>query len=39
MAKAAGAVRVVNNIQVSAGTKPGQPLRRAQVKPVQDAEN
>ncbi|MGA2184409.1 MAG: BON domain-containing protein [Bryobacteraceae bacterium] len=39
MAKAAGAVRVVNNIQVSDGAKPGQPLRHARVKPVQDAEN
>ena len=39
MAKTAGAVRVVNNIQISGGAKPGQPLRRAQVKPGQDAEN
>jgi osmotically-inducible protein OsmY len=39
MAKTAGAVRVVNNIQISDGAKPGQPLRRAQVKPGQDSEN
>jgi len=35
MAKSAGAVRVVNNIQISNGAKPGQPLRHAQVKPGQ----
>jgi len=35
MAKSAGAVRVVNNIQISDGAKPGQPLRHAQVKPGQ----
>jgi len=35
MAKSAGAVRVVNNIQISGGAKPGQPLRHAQVKPGQ----
>jgi hypothetical protein len=39
MAKSAGAVRVVNNIQISDGAKPGQPLRHAQVKPGQDEEN
>ncbi|HTP86393.1 MAG TPA: BON domain-containing protein [Bryobacteraceae bacterium] len=39
MAKAAGAVRVVNNIQITDGAKPGQPLRRAQVKPGDDADN
>ena len=39
MAKSAGAVRVVNNIQISDGAKPGQPLRRALVKPVQTDEN
>jgi osmotically-inducible protein OsmY len=39
MAKTSGAVRVVNNIQISGGAKPGQPLRRAQVKPGQDADN
>jgi osmotically-inducible protein OsmY len=39
MAKAAGAIRVVNNIQISDGAKPGQPLRHVQVKPGQDAEN
>ncbi len=39
MAKSAGAVRVVNNIQISDGSKPGQPLRHAQVKPDQDTEN
>lgn len=39
MAKSAGAVRVVNNIQISDGAKPGQPLRHAQVKAVQDSEN
>jgi osmotically-inducible protein OsmY len=39
MAKAAGAVRVVNNIQISDGAKPGQPLRHVQVKPAADAEN
>jgi len=33
MAKSAGAVRVVNNIQVSDGAKPGQPLHRAKVEP------
>src|SRR5581483_10802126 len=32
MAKTAGAVRVVNNIQVTDGEKPGQPLRRAKVE-------
>jgi len=32
MAKSAGAVRVVNNIQISDGAKPGQPLRRAKVE-------
>lgn len=32
MAKSAGALRVVNNIQISDGAKPGQPLRRAQVE-------
>jgi len=31
MAKSAGAVRVVNNIQVSDGAKPGQPLRHAKI--------
>jgi len=35
MAKSSGAVRVVNNIQISDGAKPGQPLRHAQVKPGQ----
>jgi len=39
MAKTSGAVRVVNNIQISDGAKPGQPLRHAQVKPVQDDGN
>jgi osmotically-inducible protein OsmY len=39
MAKTSGAVRVVNNIQISEGARPGQPLRHAQVKPIQDAEN
>ena len=39
MAKAAGAVRVVNNIQISDGAKPGQPLRHVQVKSGQEAEN
>jgi osmotically-inducible protein OsmY len=39
MAKTAGAVRVVNNIQISDGAKPGQPLRHAQVKPAPDDEN
>jgi len=31
MAKSAGAVRVVNNIQITDGVKPGQPLRHAHV--------
>lgn len=31
MAKSAGAVRVVNNIQVTDGVKPGQPLHHAHV--------
>jgi osmotically-inducible protein OsmY len=39
MAKTAGAVRVVNNIRISDGAKPGQPLRHAQVKPDPDARN
>ena len=39
MAKSSGAVRVINNIQISSGSKPGQPLRHAQVKPAQDVEN
>ena len=33
MAKSAGAIRVVNNIQVTDGVKPGQPLHRAKVEP------
>ena len=32
MAKSAGAVRVVNNIRVNDGLKPGQPLHRAHVE-------
>jgi osmotically-inducible protein OsmY len=32
MAKSAGAVRVVNNIRVNDGVKPGQPLHRAHVE-------
>jgi len=35
MARSAGAIRVVNNIQIGDGAKPGQPLRHAQVKPGQ----
>ncbi|MGA3024146.1 MAG: BON domain-containing protein [Bryobacteraceae bacterium] len=39
MARTSGAVSVVNNIQISDGAKPGQPLRRAQVKPAQDTDD
>jgi hypothetical protein len=39
MAKTSGAVRVVNNIQITDGARPGQPLRRAQVKPAPGAED
>lgn len=39
MARTSGAIRVVNNIQITDGSKPGQPLRRAQVKPAANAQN
>jgi len=39
MAKTSGAVRVVNNIQITDGARPGQPLRHAQVKPAPGADD
>jgi len=39
MAKTSGAIRVVNNIQITDGARPGQPLRRAQVKPAPGSED
>ncbi len=38
MAKTSGAVRVVNNIEVTNGAKPGQPVRHAKVEPAKPAE-
>ncbi len=38
MAKSAGAVRVVNNIEIAGGAKPGQPARHATVEPAVPAD-
>lgn len=38
MAKSSGAVRVVNNIEIASGTKPGQPARHAKVEPAAQSE-